>query len=131
MVGPLRSLLILDNISINAVAPGTTITKFLPEHLASAVKSIGAPFSDAHTVARALVFAATAKELRRVEDDGKDKAEEQEGERRWNGRIIITLGDQFTEVEEKYADLRSGWLGEETAQLFRSQQAATDVRKLD
>ncbi|KAL9591681.1 MAG: hypothetical protein Q9179_007476 [Wetmoreana sp. 5 TL-2023] len=126
-----RSLLTLDNITINAIAPGATITKFLPEHLASAVKAIGAPVSDAHTVARALVFAATAKEPRRVEDYGKDKAEDREEERRWNGRVIITLGDQYTEVEEKYADLRSIWLGEENARLFRSQQAATDGRLID
>lgn len=66
-----------------------------------------------------------------MEDYGKDNAGEREGERRWNGRIIITLGDRYTEVEEKYADLRSIWLGEENAQLFRSQQAATDQRQLE
>lgn len=56
-----------------------------------------------------------------MEDHGKDKAEDKEGERRWNGRVIVVLGDQYTEVEEKYADLRSVWLGEENARLFRTQ----------
>jgi len=119
MVRSLRSLLILDNITINAIAPGATVTKLLPSHLAEAVRAIGAPISTAHTVALALVHSATAKEPRRVEDYGKDKAEEREGERRWNGRTIVVLGDQYTEVEEKYADLRSAWLGETNTKLFQ------------
>ena len=56
-----------------------------------------------------------------MEDYGKDKAEDKRGERRWNGRVIVVLGDQSTKVEEKYADLRSVWLGEENARLFRTQ----------
>ena len=56
-----------------------------------------------------------------MEDYGKDKAEGKEWERRWNGRVIVVLGDQDTEVEENYADLRSVWLGEENARLFRTQ----------
>ena len=65
----------------------------------------------------------------RVEDDGKDEMEEREGQRRWNGRKLVVLGDTSTEAEEPYANLRSSWLGEENAKLFRSQQAATDSRK--
>ncbi len=76
------------------------------------------------------MYSATATEPRRVEDYGKDKAEEREGERRWNGRVIVVLGDTYTEVEEIYADLRRIWLGEENAKLFKSQQAATDGRQL-
>lgn len=132
MVRSLRSLLICDGITINAVAPGATITKLLPSHLLEAVKAIGAPISTAHTAAKALVYSATATELRRVEDYGKDKIEEREGERRWNGRVIVVLGDKYTEVEEPYepyANLRSSWLGEENAKLFRSQQVATDRRE--
>ena len=66
-----------------------------------------------------------------MEDYGKDKAEERDRESRWNGRVIVVLGDQYTEVEETYADLRSVWLGEENAKLFRTQQASTDGRLLD
>jgi len=130
MVRSLRSLLICDNITINAIAPGATVTKFLPAHLLEAVKAIGAPISSAHSAARALVYSATAMELRRVEDYGKDKVEEREGERRWNGRVIVVLGDKYTEVEELYANSRSIWLGEQNAELFRSQQAATDGRQI-
>jgi len=53
-----------------------------------------------------------------------------EGERRWNGRVIVVLGDKYTEVEELYANSRSIWLGEQNAELFRSQQAATDGRQI-
>lgn len=131
IVRSLRSLLICDNITINAVAPGATVTKLLSTHLLEAVKAINAPISSAHTVAKALVYSATATELRRVEDYGADKPDEREGERRWNGRVIVVLGDTYTEVEEPYADLPSVWLGEENAKLFRSQQAATDGRRLN
>lgn len=61
-----------------------------------------------------------------MEDYGKDKAEDKEGERRWNGRVIIVSGDQYTEVEEKYTNLRSVWLGEENARLFRTQVDAAN-----
>lgn len=131
MVRSLRSLLILDDITINAVAPGATSTGLLPSHLAESVRAIGIPISTAHTVALALVHSATAKEPRRVEDYGKDKADDRERERRWNGRVIVTLGEQYTEVEEEYAKLRGSWLGETNTKLFRSQQAATDQRQLD
>ena len=70
-------------------------------------------------------------EARRVEDYGKDKGEEREEVRRWNGRVILVLGDQYTEVEEEYAGLRSRCLGEENHRLFLAQQAATDGRQLD
>lgn len=65
-----------------------------------------------------------------MEDYGNDKSEERDGERRWNGRVIVVLGNTYTEVEGPYADLRSAWLGEDNARLFKSQQAATDTRQL-
>ena len=92
---------------------------------------MGAPVSSAHTVALALVYSATAKEPRRVESYGKDKDAEDEKERRWNGRVILTLGERYTELEESYANFRSIWLGKENARLFRLQQAATDGRQLE
>ena len=104
IVRSLRSLLICDGITINAVAPSATITKFLPEHLAKPIIAMGAPVSSAHTVALALVYSATAKEPRRVEAYGKDNDMENEKERRWNGRVILTLGDKYTELEEPYAN---------------------------
>ena len=128
MVRSLRSLLIRDQITINAVAPSATITKFLPAHLAEPIKAMGAPVSSAHTVALALVYSATAKQARRVEGYGKDKEVNDEREGPWNGRVILVLGEQFTEIEEPYADLRNAWMGRQNARLYRLQQAATDGR---
>lgn len=31
---------------------------------------------------------------------------------RWNGRIILTLSDRYTEIEELIAKLQPQWLGE-------------------
>lgn len=47
MMRSLRSLFILDNITINPIAPSATITKLLPSHLAKTIKTIGAPVSTA------------------------------------------------------------------------------------
>lgn len=44
--------------------------------------------------------------------------------------IDVNLKGMLFTVEGPYADLRSIWLGEENARLFKSQQAATDNRQL-
>jgi len=131
IVRSLRSVMIHDNITINAVAPSATLTKFIPPHLVEPVKAIGAPVSSAHEAAVALVYSATAQQVRRVEAYGKDQDSEDEKAGRWNGRVILVLGDKYTEVEETYASLRSAWMGRENARMYRVQQAATDVRKLE
>lgn len=76
----------------------------------------------------ALVYSATAREKRRVQAYGKEKDEEDEREGRWNGRVILTLGDRYTELEESIADSRAVWFGQENLELTRLQQAATDFR---
>lgn len=124
----LRSTLIRDNITINAVAPAATITKLLPKDLAAPIISAGLPVSSAHFVGLALVYSATAKESRRVEAYGKDRDSETEREGRWNGRIILTLKDTYTELEEPIASLKEQWFGKENTKLTRMQQAATDFR---
>ena len=130
IVRSLRSVMIHDNITINAVAPSATLTKFIPSHLVEPVKAIGAPVSSAHEAAVALVYSATAQQVRRVEAYGKDQDSEDENAGRWNGRVILVLGDKYKEVEETYASLRSAWMGRENARMYRVQQAATDIRKL-
>ena len=125
----LRSTLIHEGITINAVAPAATITNLLPQHLADPIIAAGLPVSSAHFVGLALVYSATAKENRRVEAYGKDKDSEIEREGRWNGRIMLTLGDKYTELEEPVATLRERWFGEENTRFTRMQQAATDFRK--
>ena len=91
----------------------------------------GAPVSDAHTVALALVYSATGEQSSRVEGYGKDQDADDQKSGRWNGRVILTLGDEYIELEEQYANTRSKWLGEENQSVFRMQQAATDQRRLD
>ena len=128
LVRALRSTIFLDNITINAVAPAATITALLPPTLAKPIIEAGLPVSSAHFVGLALVYSATATEERRVQAYGKEKEEENEREGRWNGRVILTLKDSYTELEEKTADLRGQWFGEENLKLTRLQQAATDFR---
>ena len=140
LVGLVRSLrstmLLQEGISINGVAPAATITNTLPPHLAAPIIALGLPTSEAAFVGRALVHAATARHDRRVEPYGKqtdaDKWPSGTGDERerWNGRVILTLGDTYTELEEPIADLRPFWFGQENLRLTRAQQAATDFRKL-
>jgi hypothetical protein len=89
---------------------------------------MGLPVSDAHFVGLALVYSAVAKQERSVQAYGKDEDGDLFKQSRWNGRVIMTLGNKYTEVEEPTADLRPFWLGRENAKLTRAQQAATDFR---
>lgn len=115
-----------DDISINAVAPAATITKLLPQNLATPLMAAGLPVSSAHFVGLAVVFSAVASQKHRVEDYGKD--EDGTGAGKWNGRTILTLGDEYTELEEGISRLKPELLGEKNARLTRMQQAATDFR---
>lgn len=131
VIGLMRSLrasLHLQNISINCVAPAATITKLLPKQLATPLMAAGLPVSSADFVGLAVAYSATAKQTRSVEPYGKDPDEEVLGP--WNGRTILTLGDNYTELEEPIASLRPQWLGEKNAYLTRAQQSATDFREL-
>lgn len=137
LVGLVRSLrstmLSQEGITINGVAPAATVTSLLPPHLAAPIVAMGLPTSEAGFVGRALVHAATAKQNRRVEAYGKEAdadlwAKKGNEEQRWNGRVILTLGSTYTELEEPIADLRPYWLGRENLRLTRAQQAATDFR---
>ena len=90
---------------------------------------MGLPVSSSDHVGRALVYAATARQPRRVAAYGKEAMGERyrEGER-WNGRVILTLGDTYTELEEPMSDLRPWWFGRDNELLTQLQQAATDFR---
>ena len=79
-------------------------------------------------VALALVHSATARQPRGVEAYGKEKETDILHEGRWNGRVIMTLGTRYTELEEPIAELRPVWFGKENLELTRAQQAATDPR---
>ena len=129
LIRALRSVTILDGISINGVAPAATVTNLLPGHLAAPIQAQGLPVSSARFTGLALVYSATATQDRRVQAYGKDRDEDlwRSGER-WNGRVILTLGDTYTELEEPTADLRPFWFGNKNAKMTRRQQAATDFR---
>ena len=129
LVRSLRPILPASNITINAVAPGATDTPLIPRQLFDPIIAAGLPVSSAEAVGLALVYSATAQESYRTDVYGK---EEKEGDkrrvRRWNGKVIMTLGDQYTEVEGPLNELRPMWLGEENDKLIKAQQAVTDFR---
>lgn len=130
LVRALRPVLPRHGITINAVAPAATITALLPANLAGPLVAAGLPVSSAEFVAAAVVHSATAGEEQRVDPYGKD-VDGAKGEGRWNGRVVLTLGDKYTELEGPLADLRPSWFGEENARLTRMQQAATDFRDVE
>ncbi|KAK2755487.1 hypothetical protein FQN54_006424 [Arachnomyces sp. PD_36] len=128
LIRALRSVIVQDNITINGVAPAATITSLLPAHLAAPILAQGLPVSSAHFVGLALVHSATATQPRRVEIYGKETEPQKYATERWNGRVILTLGEKYTELEEPIADLRGFWFGRENLAFTRLQQAATDFR---
>ena len=126
LIRALRSVLPRDNISINAVAPAATMTKLLPENLATPLMAAGLPVSSAHCVGLAVVYSALASQKERVEDYGKDEAGTGAG--KWCGRTILTLGEEYTELEEGISRLKAQWFGDKNLKLTRMQQTATDFR---
>lgn len=91
----------------------------------------GVVICTADDVAKALVFSATAKETRRVEIYGKEDQSELSKPGRWNGRVILQLGDKFLEVEEPLCDWRDSgsWIGAEDLKSIKKSQALTDWRE--
>ncbi|KAI1744485.1 short chain dehydrogenase reductase [Xylaria scruposa] len=129
LIRALRSVITKDGITINGVAPAATRTNLLPEHLAAPIVAMGLPVSTAEFAGLALVYSATARQTRRVEAYGKEGEGEIWADERWNGRVIVTLGESYAEVEEPIADLRPFWFGRENTRLTRLQQAATDFSR--
>ncbi|KAK9770015.1 hypothetical protein SCAR479_13340 [Seiridium cardinale] len=128
LIRSLRPVLGREGITINGVAPSMAATALLPKYLEEAMSVQGLPVSSAYVPGLALVFAATASQERRVGSYGKETEKEVWGKERWNGRIILTLGDSFSELEETIADLQPFWFGLDNFKHARRQQAATDMR---
>ncbi|KAJ8066464.1 hypothetical protein OCU04_005524 [Sclerotinia nivalis] len=103
--------------SLLAYRSAATVTKLLPADLAAPIISAGTPVSTAHHVWLAVVYSATASQSRQVEGYGRDTLDEVNRPGRWNGRIILTLGDKWTELEEPIASLRESWFGAENSKL--------------
>ncbi|KAI0474772.1 short chain dehydrogenase reductase [Xylaria cf. heliscus] len=128
LIRSLRSVIVKDGITINGVAPAATLTNLIPGHLVAPIIAMGLPVSSSDFVGLALVHSATAYQRRRVEVYGKEEEAQVWTEERWNGRVILTLGETYTELEEPLADLRPFWFGQENLRLTRLQQASTDFR---
>ncbi|KAF2677432.1 short chain dehydrogenase reductase [Lentithecium fluviatile CBS 122367] len=114
--------------TINAVAPAATVSRLLPKDLAKPIMEAGAPVSTAHHAGLAIAYSATAKQTHQVEGYGKDTEEMISGTGSWNGRVILTLGDTYTEVEEPIASLRAKWMGQYPTEMTGLQQKLTDTR---
>jgi hypothetical protein len=63
-----------------------------------------------------------------VEGYGKDAEDFVHAPGRWNGRVILTLGDTWTEIEGPVTELREKWFGAENTRLTKFQQMLTDMR---
>ncbi|KAF2967653.1 hypothetical protein GQX73_g5958 [Xylaria multiplex] len=124
----LRSVMILDGITLNGVAPGSTITGMVSAQQIEAFESVNVAVSAPASVARALVYSAVATQERGVELYGKDKPANLWTPGRWNGRVILVLGETYVELEEPYADLLPYWFGRENAAMSVRQQALGDLR---
>ncbi|KUI68343.1 Oxidoreductase UcpA [Cytospora mali] len=128
IIRSLRNVLPEDNITINAVAAGATISKMLPYEFAVPLIKGGFGINTAESTALALVFSAVASENRRVEVHGRESPDKLKESGRWNGRVILAIGDKFREVEEIFADTREIWFGKQFCKWTTMQQAATDFR---
>ena len=129
LVRALRSTILhTHGATINAVAPAATITRLLPKDLAAPIMAAGAPVSSAMHVGLAVVYSAVATQDHQVEAYGRDAPESINSPGRWNGRIILTLGETWTELEEPIAKLRTQWFGEYNTKMTAFQQTLTDTR---
>ena len=76
------------------------------------------------------MYSAIAMQSRRVEEYGQGKSEaEDRDESRWNGRVIVTSGERYMEVEESLAQSRPLWLREESDTLSRIELVAKNFAR--
>lgn len=128
IIRSLRNVLPEDNITINGVAAGATVSKMLPYEFAVPLINGGIGINTAESTGLALVYSAVASQKRRVEVHGRESAEKLKVPGRWNGRIILALGDRYRETEEVLADTREIWFGKQFCKWTIMQQVATDFR---
>lgn len=112
IVRVLRPVMEKDNITINGVTPGATVSRMVPFRPVIAWMKHDLPLSKAEDVALALVYSAVARQPRRVETYGDEPESALMVEGRWNGRVIQVQGDKFRELEQPLVDSRAVWFGE-------------------
>lgn len=101
LVRSLRNNVVLDGITINAVAPAGTHTPLVAGQLDSLVAT-GLPIvSPAEPPTLALVYSATAVQDRHDEAYGKEKKADLYKKEGWNEHIIYVLADKFTELSSR------------------------------
>lgn len=88
--------------------------------LAIALYAASLPVSSAYFVALAVVCSAIAQQRERIKDYRRDEAGIG-GEGKWSRRAIVTLREDYTEVEEGIARLKRVWCGEKNKRLTRIQ----------
>ncbi|KAF2154364.1 NAD(P)-binding protein [Myriangium duriaei CBS 260.36] len=133
LIGLIRGLRTMADIygtTVNGVAPGATVSKLLPPDLAGMMRAAGVPISCAYHVGLAVVYSAVARQPHAVAAYGKDDPAKVKAEGRWNGRIILTIEDTWSEIEEPIADLRESWMGKENSDVMHAMQRATDLREM-
>lgn len=113
------------------MAAGATISTMLPYEFAVPLIKGGIGINSSESVGLALVYSAVAQEKRRVEVHGREPAGRLNTPGRWNGRVILALGDRFREIEEVLTDTREIWFGKQFCKWTTMQQAATDFRGSD
>jgi hypothetical protein len=119
-----------NGVTFSGVAPAATISKLLPANLAAPMKAAGAPISSAFHVGLAIAYSATARQERPVEIYGRDSPEKAGLPGRWHGRVILTLGEHWIEVEEPIARVRPQCLGQYNFDMTAFQQKLTDMRQI-
>lgn len=105
-------------------------TSLVPQQFADFLVAEGLPISTADHVGLALVYSAIAKQSRHVEEYGQQQNEAEDGdESRWNGRVILTSGETYMEVEGPLAESRPVWLREGSRALSDIELAVANFVK--
>lgn len=105
-------------------------TSLVPPQFVDVIVAKHLPISTADHVGLALVYSAIAKQSRRVEQYGQQKNDtEDRDESRWNGRVIVTSGERYMEVEEPLAEARPMWLREESDSISKIELVAAEFAR--
>ncbi|KAF9891425.1 hypothetical protein FE257_004281 [Aspergillus nanangensis] len=119
LIRALRSAVAKDNITINGVASGLTLTNGVPQRVIADFQAQGLYASDAHFVGLALVHSATASQTERVGVRYEERESQEWTTERWNGRMILTVNETYTELEEQFFDLQGSLLRWENPEILR------------
>lgn len=115
-----------NHITLNGVAVFTAVSEACPLDIGIALADKGVPVSDPIVVARALIHSAVARQPRRVSTLAGEDKDALMTESRWNGRVIMVMGDKYRELEQLLADARHVWFGKKFSSWLMSQRQMTE-----